>query len=341
MVEAILQELELRLPEIDEPVETIYFGGGTPSLLLQNELKQILDTIRYKCEVIAHAETTLEANPDDLTREKLEELYQLGFNRLSIGVQSFFEEHLVWMNRAHSAKESEECIRMAQEVGFDNITIDLIYGVPIMTEQEWEKNVRKAIELGVPHISAYNLTVEHKTQLHHMINKGTVKGLDDGQGEEHFQFLREELTSNGFVHYEVSNFGKEGFFSKHNTSYWQGKKYIGLGPSAHSYDGKSRKWNIANNPIYLRKLKEGELPYEEEILSPQDQVNEHLMIGLRNQWGCSWEELQKTGVNLTLLKTEVVTKINNGQLEPTTKGFKTTQDGMLFADGIAADLFVE
>lgn len=341
MVDAILKELELRKSEISESIETIYFGGGTPSLLSKDQLSRILQTIRSFFVLVDETEITLEANPDDLTKLKLQELKHIGVNRLSIGVQSFFDRHLEWMNRAHNAYESEECINLAHEFGFENITIDLIYGIPIMTDKEWEFNVNKAIELGVPHISAYNLTVENKTALSHMIHKGDSKDVDDEQGEQNFQYLRKTLLENGFVQYEISNFGKEGYFSRHNTSYWLGKKYIGLGPSAHSFDGKVRKWNVANNPVYIRKMRAKELPLEKEILTPKDQVNEHLMIGLRNMWGCSWDYLNETGINLTQLKTEVVSKINTGYLEKTETGFKTTEQGLLFADAIASDLFVD
>lgn len=342
MVGAILHELDLRQYELkDEEIETIYFGGGTPSLLSEQELNLILKKIQDNFNVAQETEITLEANPDDLNEHNLNVFKKAGVNRLSIGVQSFFDEHLNWMNRAHNASESEESIRLAQRIGFENITIDLIYGLPMMTDDQWEENVKKAIGLKVPHISAYNLTIEHKTKLDHMVRKGESQDIDDEQGERNFIFLREELLKNDFIHYEISNFGKDGFLSKHNTSYWQGKKYLGVGPSAHSFDGQSRRWNVANNPIYIRKIEEGKMAYEVEHLSAKDQVNEHLMIGLRNMWGCSWEYLNSLGVNITPLKTEVVSKINNGLLSRTDVGFKTSETGLLFADAIAADLFLE
>ncbi len=341
MVKAIANELLLRKQEVNEPVETIYFGGGTPSLLTQNQLSLLLNTVRSNFNLSSKAEVTLEANPDDLTLKKLEQFKALGINRLSIGIQSFFDRHLQWMNRAHSAEESKKCIHLAQQVGFDNITIDLIYGVPIMTEEEWEENIQKALALNVPHISAYNLTVENRTVLAHWVKTGKAEDIDDEQGEANFNVLRDQLTQHGFIQYEVSNFGKEDYFSKHNSSYWKGAKYLGLGPSAHSFDGAARKWNISNNTGYIKALEDKRLPFEEEVLSPKDQVNEHLLIGLRNIWGCSWEYLNQTGVNLTPLKTEVVSKINTGYLEKTEKGFKTTAQGLLFADAIAADLFIE
>ncbi|MCB9195624.1 MAG: radical SAM family heme chaperone HemW [Flavobacteriales bacterium] len=341
MVKAICSELTKRKDEINEEIETIYFGGGTPSILSEIQLKSIFNTVWSLFEVRADAEVTIEGNPDDLTETKLQELKALGVNRLSIGIQSFFDHHLQWMNRAHTAQESENCVRNAQKLGFENITVDLIYGIPMMTEGEWEQNVNKVLELGVPHISAYNLTVEKKTVLAHLVEKGKSADVDDEQGAANFQYLKEKLMENGFIQYEISNFGKEGYFSKHNTSYWMGKKYLGIGPSAHSFDGKVRRWNIANNPEYIRKVNSGEKFFEEEILTPKDIVNEHIMIGLRNQWGCSWEYLNSAGLNLTQLKTEVVSKINTGYLEKTEVGFKTTALGLLFADAIAADLFLD
>ncbi|CAG5076872.1 radical SAM family heme chaperone HemW [Parvicella tangerina] len=341
MVDTIIMELLLRKDQVEEPIETIYFGGGTPSLLSHHQFQKILNTVRFNFLLSDLLELTVEVNPDDLSTEKLEELKTLGVNRLSIGVQSFFEEHLKWMGRAHTAHEAEECILLAQEVGFDNITIDLIYGIPIMSDEEWAQNVQKAIALGVPHISAYNLTVEEKTVLSYMVKKGMTQDVDDEQGERNFQYLKDQLLANDFIQYEISNFGKEGFFSKHNSSYWLGKKYLGIGPSAHSFDGKVRRWNVSNNSVYIRGLKSGAPSFEEEVLSPKDRVNEHLMIGLRNKWGCSWEYLNETGLDLTQLKTEVVSKINTGYLEKTAGGFKTTDQGLLFADAIAADLFLE
>jgi oxygen-independent coproporphyrinogen-3 oxidase len=341
MVQAIIAELKERKNETSTSLETVYFGGGTPSILDDDEFTELFTAIRTTYDVLPNAEVTVEANPDDLSKERLELLKQLGVNRLSIGIQSFFDHHLEWMNRAHDRKEGLTCIQEAQDLGFDNITIDLIYGIPIMTDEEWEANISQALALNVPHISAYNLTVEDKTVLHHMVAKGKSKDVNDEQGEQNFAVLKEQLLANDFVQYEISNFGKEGYFSQHNTSYWQEKKYLGIGPGAHSYDGKKRRWNVSNNQQYIKKIREGEDYFEDEILSPKDRVNEHLMIGLRNQWGCDWEYLTSTGIDLTQLKTEVVSKLNTGQLERTANGFKTSAQGLLFADAIAADLFVE
>lgn len=342
MVSAISKELILRKSYLSqEAIETIYFGGGTPSVLNTSQLQRILSTITETFEVVANPEVTLEANPDDLSKEKLQELKTAGINRLSIGIQSFFEEDLVWMNRAHNAKESLQCLEFAKEVGFDNITIDLIYGIPQMTDDQWEKNIDIALSLNIPHISAYNLTVEEKTALHHQIEKGTSLALDDAQGERNFLTLQEKLKAANFIHYEISNFGKEGFFSKHNSSYWKGKKYLGVGPSAHSFDGKSRAWNIANNMLYLKGLEQNKVPLTTEILSQKDLVNEHLMIGLRNIWGCSWEYLENCQVDISTLKIQVQALIEDGKLITTENGFKTTIDGLLFADGMASELFLD
>ena len=283
----------------------------------------------------------MEANPDDLSREKLQTLKTTGINRLSIGVQSFFEEHLTWMNRAHNAKESLQCLQWAKEIGFDNITIDLIYGIPQMSDEQWEENIDLTLSLNIPHISAYNLTVEEKTVLAHQIKKGTSKELSDSQGERNFLTLQQKLKAANFVHYEISNFGLPSFFSKHNTSYWQGKKYLGVGPSAHSFDGKSRAWNISNNALYLKGIQSNTVPLTTEVLSTKDLVNEHLMIGLRNIWGCSWEYLDQCKEDLSLLKIQVDALIADGKLVSTATGFKTTTEGLLFADGIASELFLE
>jgi oxygen-independent coproporphyrinogen-3 oxidase len=342
VINAICKEIVLRKDYIGvEPIETIYFGGGTPSLLTADQLKLILKTIQNNFEISLSPEITLEANPDDLSKEKLAILKAARINRLSIGVQSFFEEHLSWMNRAHNAKESLQCLQWAKEVGFDNITIDLIYGIPQMTDAQWEENIDTALSLNIPHISAYNLTVEEKTVLAHQIKKGTSESLSDSQGERNFLVLQEKLKAANFVHYEISNFGQQAFFSKHNTSYWQGKKYLGVGPSAHSFDRKSRAWNIANNALYLKGLEAEKVPLTSETLSSKDLVNEHLMIGLRNIWGCAWEYLENCGEDLTTLKIQVTALIEDGKLVATPSGFKTTTEGLLFADGIASELFLD
>src|SRR5690606_9684481 len=252
----------------------------------------IFETIYSNFKVAEDAEVTLEANPDDLTREKIEMLHASPVNRLSIGVQSFFEEDLVLMNRAHNATEALNSIKMAKEY-FDNISIDLIYGIPGMSNERWEENIRIALELGLPHFSCYALTVETNTALHKFIEKGIVKPVDDDASRGHFDILTHTLKNAGFIHYEFSNYGKPGYFSQNNTAYWMGKPYLGIGPSAHSYDGIFRKWNVSNNTLYIKAIQQGELPIKEEQLSLTDKYNEFIMTRLRTMWGVSLEEVRQ------------------------------------------------
>jgi oxygen-independent coproporphyrinogen-3 oxidase len=343
MVGAIQKELELRVSELSGAIiNTIYFGGGTPSLLSKSELISILKTVRKIYNVDASPEITLEANPDDLTEEVLQNIKDAGFNRLSIGVQSFYDEHLQWMNRAHSTVESMACIQKAQEIGITNITIDLIYGVPSMTDEQWKHNVQQAIDLNVPHISAYNLTVEEGTALYHQVKKGISQPLSDEQGANNLNYLIKQLSKNDFVQYEISNFGKEGFFSEHNSNYWKGEKYMGVGPSAHSFSVDTRSWNVANNQVYMQKIESGELPITSELLSDKDRANEHLMIGLRNIWGCNWDYLRTvlTPRQQEKLKSKAQKWFGQRKIINNGNGFKTTPKGLLFADAIAEDLFV-
>lgn len=341
MVQAILIEIEQQKAYLsDEVIETIYFGGGTPSLLNKLELTTILDKVAAVYPVATEAEITLEANPDDLTGSKLKELKEVGINRLSIGVQSFFDEHLTWMNRAHSATESKACIQNALALGFSNITLDLIYGMPNLTNQQWIENIQQAIELGVGHISAYNLTMEKDTPYAHLVRKGTYEAPSDDKGAEQFQMLISELQNAGYLQYETSNFAKANQYSRHNSAYWKGKKYLGIGPSAHSFNGDTRQWNIANNKRYIDALNAGSPQFELEELSDFDKVNEHLLIGLRTIWGCelafiegllSKEYYQQFLKELELQKGTIV--LEKGR-------FYLTEKGKLFADRIASDLFV-
>ncbi len=343
LLQALLKEIEEQVTYLEgEPIETIYFGGGTPSLLLLDELGALLDQVKNHYEVIEAPEVTLEANPDDLTREKLLELKQIGVNRLSIGVQSFFDTHLQWMNRAHSAHESENCIKMASELGFENITLDLIYGMPNLSNEEWEANIQKAIALKVGHISAYNLTMEEQTAYAHFVKKGVYQAPSDEKGAEQFSILVKTLEKAGYQQYETSNFAKEEAYSKHNSSYWKGKKYLGIGPSAHSYNGVSRQWNIANNKRYIDALNNGKLFFELEELTNFDRVNEHLLIGLRTIWGCHLnviEEQLETKVYQTFLQ-ELEHQKEIGMLQLNKNKFYLTPKGKLFADRVASDLFV-
>lgn len=340
MIDALIQEIHLRKNEIKEPVETIYFGGGTPSVLSNVEIDQILEPIFSLFEVVENPEITLEANPDDLSIERIIELSKSKINRLSIGIQSFYEDDLQLMNRAHNADEALQCLKTATQY-FDNISIDLIYGMPNMSIEKWRSNVNLALSINIPHISSYALTVEPKTALASLIKKGKIANTDDGLAHEHFLTLVEMLENAGFVHYELSNFGKTEYFSKNNSAYWLGKKYVGIGPSAHSFDGKNRSWNIANNSIYIQKIQANELPNEVETLSIQDRYNEYVMTGLRTIWGVSIERIEKEfdlKYKDYLLK-EAQYYIDKEQLELENNILKTTLKGKFFCDGIASELF--
>lgn len=347
MVDALVREMELRKNELgDEVVETIYFGGGTPSVLELHELERLIQAVYDHYKVMDNPEITLEANPDDLvssraqSRDIFKDFRKIGVNRLSIGIQSFFEEDLKLMNRAHNAQESEHCIEEAVK-HFDNITIDLIYGIPGMDHNRWKANIQKALDFGLPHISSYALTVEPKTALEKLIQKGTVPQVDDGQAQEQFHILVDALESEGFVNYEVSNFGKSGYFSQNNTAYWQGKTYLGIGPSAHSYDGLSRAWNIRNNSIYIKQIEQGILPSEKETLTVTDRYNEYVMTGLRTIWGVSKEKIAvEFGTSyVNHLEQQSEKFIEQQLLYWEDAILRTTQQGKFLADGIAADLF--
>lgn len=344
---AIQQELILRKDEFkNQPIETIYFGGGTPSLLSVDELQGIIDIIYTHFEVVEFPEITLEANPDDLSEEKIKALATTPINRLSIGIQSFFEDDLQFMNRAHTADESKKCLTIAQQY-FDNITIDLIYGVPNMSSEKWLANLQTAFEFNIPHISSYALTVEEKTALHSFIKKGTVKPLDENLALEHFNILVSETEKQGFIQYEISNFGKPDYFSKHNTSYWLGAHYLGIGPSAHSYNGTQRSWNISNNAKYIQVIQQQQLPIEIETLTVNDRFNEYIMTGLRTIWGVSYQKIEKEfgALKLELLKKNAAPFIEKGLLETQQNSFSsdnlvTTKKGKFLADGIASELFL-
>lgn len=296
MIDAIVQEIELRydyLPK--EPLTSIYFGGGTPSLLGENDLEKIFTKIHQCFSVTPNAEITLEANPDDINVESLEIWKKAGINRLSIGVQSFANKDLEYMNRAHNAKEAKACIRMAQDNGFNNLTVDLIYGSPTTSDETWAENVHILFELNIPHLSCYALTIEPKTALEYKVRKQKSPPVDEEQSARQYELLMGWMKENNYIHYETSNFAKEGFFAQHNSSYWQGAHYLGIGPSAHSYNGISRQWNIANNAKYM-KIIQNEVPkstsiaslkslYEKETLSKQDCYNELILTGLRTIWG--------------------------------------------------------
>ena len=352
MVLALAKEITMRKNEFqDEVIETIYFGGGTPSILEISDFRLLIDTVYKHYKVIDNPEITVEANPDDLISNELssraqsmdfyKEYRSLGINRLSIGIQSFFEDDLKLMNRAHNSAEAKKCLEIATQY-FDNISIDLIYGIPGMTNEKWLQNVETALSFNVPHISSYALTVEPKTALSTFIKKGIIPKLDDEVAQEHFYLLVDKLSANGFIHYELSNFGKEHYFSKNNSSYWLGKKYIGIGPSAHSYDGISRSWNVSNNALYLKSIAQNELPSETEILSTTDRYNEYVMTGLRTIWGVSLHRIEKEfGKSyLDYLNQQAVKYIQDGLIVLTENILRTTKKGKFLSDGIASNLFM-
>ena len=342
MILALAKEIEMRKSEFqDEVVETIYFGGGTPSRLQIADLRLQIDSIYQNYMVTENPEITLEANPDDLSIDYLIELSKIGVNRLSIGIQSFFEDDLKMMNRAHNSAEAKKCLEEATKY-FDNISIDLIYGIPGMSNEKWIQNIEMALAYKVPHISSYALTVEPKTALHSFIQKQLIPQPDEEVAQEHFQILVEKLTENDLIHYELSNFGKENYFSKNNSSYWLGKKYIGIGPSAHSYDGQKRGWNVSNNSVYMKSILENKLPMETEILSKTDRYNEYIMTGLRTMWGVSLERIEKEfgKTYLDYLNRQAARYIEDHLLFIDDDILRTTQKGKFLSDGIASDLFL-
>lgn len=351
MVLAIAKELQMRKSEFEkEQVETIYFGGGTPSVLTSEEINFLIDTVYRHYVVIENPEITLEANPDDLSSDRILELSKSKTNRLSIGIQSFFEEDLLLMNRAHNSAEAKKCLAEATQY-FDNISLDLIYGIPDssqngeqaqqMSNEKWKKNIETALSFGIPHISSYALTVEPKTALNKLIQTGKIAKPNDESAQEHFAILVETLEANDFIHYELSNFGKANYFSKNNSAYWLGKKYLGIGPSAHSYDGVSRSWNIANNALYLKGIQQDKLPNEVEFLSVADRYNEYVMTGLRTIWGVSLTRIESEFGNeyLEYLNKQTQKFLNDDLVFIENNILKTTSKGKFLTDGIASDLF--
>lgn len=342
MVLALAKEIAMRKEEFkNDVVETIYFGGGTPSILAIEDLRLLIDEVYKNYNVVENPEITVEANPDDLDNETIRQLANSSINRLSIGIQSFFEDDLKLMNRAHNADEAKKCLEEATK-HFDNISLDLIYGIPGMSNEKWMQNIETALSFGIPHISSYALTVEPKTALHSFIQKGVIPVPDDEAAQEHFEILVKKLEEAGFIHYELSNFGKENYFSKNNSSYWLGKKYIGIGPSAHSYDGEKRGWNVSNNTLYIKSIQEGKSPIETETLSKTDRYNEYVMTGLRTIWGISFERiLTEFGQTyLDYLNQQAAKYIEDHLLFVDENVLRTTRKGKFLSDGIASDLFL-
>lgn len=354
MIAALVKEIEITPVSIvqtddvapfitteKEKIETLYFGGGTPSIINLEDLELLFTALQEKFIFSDDIEITLEANPDDITAAKLALWKRAGINRLSVGIQSFIEEELVWMNRAHTATESIQCIADIRSAGFTNFSVDLIYGSPLLSNEDWKRNVEKVFEKGIPHISCYALTVEPKTALDKMIIQHKKAPVNAEKQAEQFMLLMQWMEDAGYDHYEISNFAKPGMRSKHNSSYWQGKKYYGFGPSAHAFDGKTRQWNIANNALYIQSLKNNIIPFEKEILTLTQQLNEYIMTSLRTM----------EGLNLIIIEERFGKKISR-DLQSTSEKWKAggrlllederivlTKEGKLFADGIAADLF--
>ncbi|MFC4723241.1 radical SAM family heme chaperone HemW [Geojedonia litorea] len=341
LVNALVLELALRKDEFkNQVVETIYFGGGTPSLLTNEELQLLISKVYSNYKVADNPEITLEANPDDLTNQRLNDLTTSPINRLSIGVQSFFESDLKLMNRAHNAEEAKKCLDEATK-HFDNISVDLIYGIPGLSNENWLKNIETALSYNIPHISSYALTVEPKTALETFIKKGIVDDVDDELAQTQFYLLVEQLEASGFVHYELSNFGKPGFFSRNNSAYWQGKPYLGIGPSAHSFNGNQRSWNVSNNSKYIKSIDRSILPSETETLTQTDKYNEYVMTGLRTIWGVSIQKVNndfgKDYSDHLLHQAQVF--INQQLLYIDNEILKVSQKGKFLSDGIASELF--
>jgi oxygen-independent coproporphyrinogen-3 oxidase len=341
LINALVKEITIISTSSTEIIDTIYFGGGTPSILTIDDLVLIFDALRQKFSINSAAEITLEANPDDITSKKLLQWKQIGINRLSIGIQSFLEEELVWMNRAHNATESLACIDKVIEAGFTNFSIDLIYGSPLLNNDNWKRNVEIVIAKNIPHISCYALTVEPSTALEKQIAQQKKQPVDPEKQAAQFLLLMEWMQQAGYNHYEISNFAKPGLQSKHNSSYWQGKHYFGFGPSAHSFDGASRKWNVANNALYIQSLQKDIIPFEEEILTTTQQLNEYIMTSLRTMEGLNLDFVEKKFGKES--SDTIIIESRKYQEEEkliiADNKIILTKEGKLFADGIAADLF--
>jgi len=341
LIDGILKELELRKAYLhSKKIDTIYFGGGTPSLLDTEEIQQILAQINTLFKVATDAEITLEANPDDLTIPRIKSLKAAGINRLSIGIQSFYDEDLSDMNRAHNANEAKVVVQNCLNQGFEHLSIDLIYGGTTLSDENWIQNLRTAFNSGINHLSAYSLTVEPKTALSSFIAKGKKAPLEDEKSIRHFEILKSMAKEHGFEHYEISNLAKPGHYSTHNTNYWKGKPYLGVGPSAHSFDGNSRQWNVRNNSQYIKLVAEKGFYFEQEQLSSSDQYNEYIMTALRTTWGVDFNIIQERfGAELLSYLEEQIQQISSNLIEETAIGFKLSTAGMNVADTVISECF--
>lgn len=342
MVQAIVKELSLQIDYLPEKkLGSIYFGGGTPSLLNRSDFEQIFKALDHQFEITADAEITLEANPDDLDAEKVQLLRDLPINRLSIGIQSFFDEDLQWMNRAHKASEARQAIELSQAAGFDNITIDLIYGSPTTSDAVWEKNLELFRAYQLKHLSSYALTVESGTALGKWVETKKIAPMDESRAARQFEILQERTKSWGMEQYEISNFAHPGNYARHNLNYWRGVAYLGIGPSAHSFNGQSRQWNIANNAKYIKAIAANEVPTEKETLSSTDQFNEYIMVSLRTQWGISREKIKTFEAKYLAHFDEQIKGLINEKIKRQDQQYILLPEHRFFADGIASDLFYE
>lgn len=342
VVNAILSEMEMRKGLLgNDSVKSIYFGGGTPSVLTLDEIESILRRIRFCFEIERDAEITLECNPDDLDIAYLQGLKDLGVNRLSVGVQSFNDEHLQWMNRSHNNAQSMQCIESAAHVGFQDITIDLIYGIPQLAQEEWIRTVEKALQLPINHLSAYSLTLEESTPYHKLVSQKKYQKPNNEEAARHYHYLNEAIIEKGWQQYEVSNYCKNENYAKHNTSYWRQKKYLGLGPSAHSYDIENRYWNVRSNQKYIDKIIANKTACESEKLSRKDKFNEEILTGLRTKWGINLAEIyNQYGIDITRqYKRELIDWEAQNWLQYKTPNLTLTSEGMLYADFIASEIF--
>jgi oxygen-independent coproporphyrinogen III oxidase len=339
LVDALIKEIELRKTEISEPIKTVYFGGGTPSYLDSQYLEKIINAVHSNYNTSLLTEVTLEANPDDIDTERLINWKSLGINRLSIGVQSFYDSHLKWMNRAHNSEEAESSIKEALKLNFE-VSIDLIFGIPDSTHEQWLSNLNKTIDLGVHHISCYGLTLEPNTPWEKLIKRGQYQNTSDGLSAEQFEMADNILQLNHYEHYEISNYALKDKKAKHNSSYWAGEQYIGIGPSAHSFNHTSRSWNISDIKQYIESLSNNIRPYEEEQLSKENRINEYLMTSLRTSDGIIIDKLNELGIQVNDLKAQLTEEIKKGFVLLNDKALKLSPKGMLYADAIASKLFV-
>ncbi len=341
MIQAICKEIGLQKNYLqNKTLQSVYLGGGTPSLLNLQDLERIFEQIQRFFILTPQTEITLEANPDDLSQEKLQILQKVGINRLSIGIQSFHKPHLAFLHRSHNELQAEKSVKIAQDVGFSNINIDLMYAIPAENHQIWEKDLQKALDLSIPHLSAYCLTIEPRTVFGKKLEKRKMQPIDENFARQQMQILMNTLKSAGFEHYEISNFAKNGFYSKHNTNYWIGNEYLGVGPSAHSYNGKSRQFNIAHNQNYIIDIFAGKVPATIEELSPKDKLNEYLLTSLRTCWGAEKSKLKQLYPDFFQKNQEILQKFEKQNLIfQNNKKIYLTEEGKFFADQIAADLF--